>query len=95
MSGGRADGKQADVVTMGGGAGFWHPQLRDDMLEDAEPEKSKYDKYLDPYARFGGFAFVPQASTSIGQLGADLLRVLWVCAIFLAVTRSWADAEGV
>ena len=58
-------------------------------LEDAE--KLKYDKYLDPYARACGLAFVPLASTSIGQLGADLLRVLWVCAL-LAVGR--AEAKG-
>ena len=58
-----------------------------------DAEKLKYDEYLDPYARAAcGLAFVPLASTSNGQLGADLLRVLWVCAI-LAVGR--ADAEGV
>ena len=38
-------------------------------LEDADSEKLKYDKYLDPYARACGLAFVPLASTSIGQLG--------------------------
>ena len=58
-------------------------------LEDAE--KLKYDKYLDPYARVCSLAFVPLASTSICQLGADLLLVLWVCSI-LAVGR--AKAEG-
>ena len=58
-------------------------------LEDAE--KLKYDKYSDPYARVCGLAFVPLASTSIGQLGADLLRVLWVRAI-IAVGR--AEVEG-
>ena len=39
-----------------------------------------------------GPAFVPLASTSIGQLGANLLLVLWVCAI-LAV--GLAKVEGV
>ena len=53
---------------------------------------SKYDKYLDPYARPCGFVFVPLASTSIGQLGANLLRVLWVCTI---LTVSLAYAEGI
>ena len=61
------------------------------VLEDAE--KGKYDKYLVAHIR-SGFAFVPLASTSIGQLGAAPT----VCGSSGSVpsfAASRADAEGI
>ena len=42
-------------------------------------ELRKYAKSLDAYGRQGA-AFVPLSSSSIGELGADLLLLLWISA---------------
>ena len=55
-------------------------------------ESRKYAKYLDAYGRQGA-AFVPLASSSIGELGADLLRLLWICAA-MAVHAAEVRDEG-
>jgi hypothetical protein len=61
-----------------------------DAVGAAEPRK--YAKYLDAYGRQGA-AFVPLASSSIGELGADLLRLLWICAA-MAVHAAEVRDEG-
>ena len=42
----------------------------------ANMEHQKRSKYLSAY-HYAGMAFAPLVSNSLGQLGPDLLRVLW------------------